>query len=49
MPNHFWQSFLIVFSLALLITYFTYDDQKMLGKLKGKLNNGSYRSFASKN
>jgi len=36
MPNQFWQSFLIVFSLALLITYFTYDDTKMLDKLYPK-------------
>ena len=29
----FWPAFFIVLATALLITYFTYDDEKMLNKL----------------
>lgn len=44
----FWPAFFIVLATALLITYFTYDDEKMLRKLTNN-ESKAYSKNASQN
>jgi hypothetical protein len=44
----FWPAFVIVLATALLISYFTYDDEKMLSKLT-KNESSTYGKNASQN